>query len=277
MQNNPINDETGAALARFFYGGRGPSHTDISNAIGLAGLGSFDDYKPPAAGRQGPNKQRRVLDICKIAKTRPESGRKLAQKILEALRLDGVFKDPANGRDITSLREALAHVGWALTDDGRLEAVGAIDLDTGGRAALDEQLARLRRTIDDPAAALGSAKELLEAVMKFVIEDGGLPLTGKEDFPHLIAVSFERLRFQTKKIDESIPGARALRSIHQSARTVISSINELRNQQGTGHGRTLPTALSNEDAVYVVREATHVAELMLTTHDRQMSGGRLRS
>ncbi len=162
-----------------------------------------------------------------------------------------------------------------LTEEGRLERLGAIDLETGGRAALDEQLARLRRNIDDPAAALGFAKELLEAVMKFVIEGSGMPLPKNPKWPMLIHLSFDRLNFEFKVVDDSVPGATAVRAIYQSAKTVIESVNDLRNDHGTGHGRTLPTALREETAIYVVREAVHVAELMLSTYDRQMSGGRV--
>ena len=274
MSNNPINSETGAALAQFFFGGEGPSHGKITGAIGSAGLGSFDDYKYEP-GKQGPNKHQRVIAICRIAEKRPDNAKRLADGLLNALRLDGVFKEEDSTGYVSTLRSAFVHAGWSLTDEGRLERLGAIDLETGGRAALDEQLARLQKNIDDPAAALGFAKELLEAVMKFVIEDGGLPLTGKENFPYLIAVSFDRLNFKTRVVDESIPGAKAVRAIYQSAKTVVESVNELRNEHGTGHGRTLPTALREETAVYVVREAVHVAELMLSTHDRQMSGGRI--
>jgi hypothetical protein len=56
-----------------------------------------------------------------------------------------------------------------LDDGGGLTREGVIDLSTGGRAALDEQLKRLQRSTDDPGQLLGSAKDLLEAVTKFVL------------------------------------------------------------------------------------------------------------
>lgn len=62
-------------------------------------------------GKHGPNKQRRVIGICKVAKSRAENGRRLAERPLEALRLDGIFRDPANGKAITALRDALTHAG----------------------------------------------------------------------------------------------------------------------------------------------------------------------
>ena len=54
-------------------------------------------------------------------------------------------------------------------------------------------------------------------------------------------------------------------------RSVIAGMtNQLRNHEGTGHGRTLPTAISPEVALLVVREACSVTEFVLETLDRQM-------
>jgi hypothetical protein len=175
-----------------------------------------------------------------------------------------------NATLVADLRSAFTHAGWTLSDDGRLDRVGSVDLETGGRAALDEQLDRLRRNMDDPAAVLGIAKDLVEAVSKFVLEDGGMTPPKDAKFDWLIYMAFERLRFTTAVIDESVPGAKQLRAIFKSAQTVTLQLNELRNLQGTGHGRTLPTGLSQQTARFVIREVTHVAELMLSTHDQQM-------
>ncbi|WEG10724.1 hypothetical protein PU630_15540 [Microbacterium horticulturae] len=58
--------------------------------------------------------------------------------------------------------------------------------------------------------------------------------------------------------------------MYQSAKTVALSVDGLRNLQGTGDGRTLPTGVTAEAARFVIREAVHVADLMLSTRDRQM-------
>ena len=157
-----------------------------------------------------------------------------------------------------------------LDDEGRLHHEQPLDLETGGRQALDEQLARLRRNVEDPGALLGGAKELLESICKFVLEEQMMLPTGKLDFEPLLHLTMERLGLQPQLVDASQPGGKQLRAIYQSAKTTASTINELRNLQGTGHGRTLPTGISKETGRYVIREATHVAELLLTTHDRQM-------
>lgn len=265
--STPINGEVAAALGQFFFGGSGPSHTTLSRAFQGSGLSQHDHYDV-ATGT--PNKQQRVLDVCGAATRSPDAARKLADYLLDALRLHGSFKDSDNTGLTNDLRGAFLHAGWALSDDGRLGSLGSIDLETGGRTALDDQIERLRRNQGDPAALLGGAKELLEAIAKFVLEEAGRPAPPKMDFPGLIAVSFQLLGFDPSVIKESEPGAKQLRAIYQSAKTIANAVNELRNQMGTGHGRTSSVALTQETARYVIREATHIAEMMLTTHDRQM-------
>ena len=265
--SGPLNDEVTRALAQFFFAGAGPSHSSLTQAFVGAGLSSHDPYD---ATTQAPNKQQRVLAVCHAASKNAVRARDLTERILNALRIHGSFDSTENSQDAANLRSALEHTGWGLTKDGRLEHMGRIDLETGGRAALDEQLQRLQRNVDDPAAVLGGAKELIESIAKFVLEEGGLPLDPRVPFPGLIDVSFERLGLLPAVVNDSVEGAKQIRDIYRSAKKTVIAVNELRNLQGTGHGRTLPTGVTVEAARYVIREATHVAELMLTTHDRQM-------
>jgi len=46
--------------------------------------------------------------------------------------------------------------------------------------------------------------------------------------------------------------------------------NDLRNFEGTGHGRTLPTAVTAELALLVVREACSIAQMVLASLDRHL-------
>lgn len=267
MSNNPINGETAAALSQFFFGGSGPSHAALTRAFKAAGLSDADPYDS-ATGT--PNKQQRVIEVCSAAERRSDSAKKLAEGLLNALRIDGAFKGDENAEEIAVLRTALTHAGWGMSDDGRLEQLGDIDLETGGRAALDEQLARLRRNIDDPAMLLGVAKELIESAAKFVLEEAGRPAHPKLPLPGLIDQSFELLGFVKPVSQSAAPGADYVAEIYKGIRKIIIAVNELRNVAGTGHGRTLPTGVSEDMARFVVREAALVAELMLATHDRMM-------
>lgn len=250
-----LSDEVAASLGKFFFGGAGPSHATVTRCFTACGLSDEDPYDV-ATGT--PNKEHRVLLLCRTARRRPgDVAAKALDQLLMALRVDGAFNssDAQTKERVATLRRALLVQGAVLDDEGRLH---------------HEQLARLRRNVEDPGALLGGAKELLESICKFVLEEQMMLPTGKLDFEPLLHLAMERLGLQPQLVDASQPGGKQLRAIYQSAKTTASTINELRNLQGTGHGRTLPTGISKETGRYVIREATHVAELLLATHDRQM-------
>lgn len=269
MADFPVSDDIAAAFAKFFYMGDGPSHTDLSRIFLSAGLADFDPYDELA---KQPNKQQRVLSVFRGAERNPSKARALVDGLLSQFRILGVFSDAGDKSQanwVSVLTASLRREGWSLSPDGILSRLGAIDLETGGRHALDEQLDRIRRGTDDPGLLLGSAKDLLESVAKFVLEEVGMPLPGRPTFPQLMHVSRERLQILPQQVDASQPGGSEIRKIYQAAYQIADQVNELRADQGTGHGRTLPTWVSSETAYFVVREVCSVADLMLATLDRQ--------
>lgn len=261
-----VSDDVAAALAAFWHGGAGPAHSVVSRNLLTAGLN--DNYDPKDIS--SPNKEQRVLTGFSRAR-RQGGGRALVDGLLSALRHDRLIGLPLGQRSDNEirLRGALSRSGWALTDDGRLRAVAGADLETGGRAALDETLERLRGSGNDPALAIGSAKELLESVAKFVLDELGMHVGPKMDFNTLWHLARERLGVLPQSVDQSIKGFEQIRNIHQSSWTIAQNVNELRNLQGTGHGRLLPTGVSEDLAMLVVREACSVAEYMLRLLDKE--------
>ena len=234
-----------------------------------AGYASDDPYDSSTGT---PNKENRVLSVFAAARRRPARARELAEGLLVQFRVHSYFsEDTAEQvrRDVTTLCSALRRSGWDLTEEGELIALGEIDLSTGGRPALEEQIARIRRSTDDPGALIGGAKDLLESVAKFVLDEVGMPVTGKQDFPQLMHLARERLDLLPKNVDMTLPGGEAIRKILQSSHQIADQVNALRAVQGVGHGRTLPTGVSPEMALLVVREASSVAEFMLMTLRRK--------
>ena len=268
MIQAPVSDEIAAALARFFFGGAGPSHHALTGVAAGAGYGEDDPYVPAT---QTPNKQIRVHSMLMAAKRRPQRARDLVDGLLVQLRVYGCFdqaREAYDGEVVRVAQVAFRRAGWMLSDDGMLRPTGAIDLSTGGRAALDEQVERLRRSADDPGQLLGSAKDLLEAVAKFVLVEVGFPAPANADFNHLWHLARDRLGLLPAQVDTSLAGSTNIKTILQSSWNIADEVNKLRGLQGTGHGRTLPTGVSAEMALMVVREACNVAELALSTLDR---------
>lgn len=265
----PVSDEIAAALARFFYAGSGPSHGTLSSVATRCGYARDDPYSPTL---RTPNKEERVRTLLTAALRRPERARELVDDLLMRLRVHGCFSadhDAYNRDAIRIAQAAFARSGWTLRNDGTLVPAGPIDVSTGDRRALDEQLERLRRATDDPGQLLGSSKDLLEAVAKFVLEELDMPIPNNASFDHLWHLARDRLGILPQQIDSTLPGATSIRSILQASWDIARQVNILRGLQGTGHGRTLPTGVSAEMALMVVREACSVAQFTLESLDHQ--------
>lgn len=265
MPRDPISEDIAATLSRLFFAGAGSSHSRLTAAFTECGYADDDPYDPTS---QTPNKEVRVRTVLRAAVRRPARSRALIEALLRDLRSAGRFDDSTTDPDFGRLQESLSARGWKLTDSGHLEQLGPIDLDTGGRPALDEQLSRLQRSTEDPALLLGTAKDLLEAIAKFVLEELDYPVPKSADFPHLWYLARERLAILPQQVPPDIPGASSLRAILQSSWSIAEQVNTIRNLQGVGHGRTLPTGVTPELALLVVREACSVAEFTLHTLDR---------
>jgi hypothetical protein len=268
MSDPPVSEEIGAALGMFFAGGSGPTHSALTGVFRSAGFADADPYDPAL---QQPNKETRVQQVVSAARHKPARARELTEALLARLRAKGAFirGSAAYDRDcVRAAQRAFVRAGWQLTDDGILTFAGAVDVTTGGREALDDQLHRLRRATDDPALLLGTSKDLLEAVAKFVLEAFGMTVRPQADFAELWHLARERLSILPTQIATDAPGGPQIRSIVQSSWRIAEQVNELRGLQGTGHGRTLPSGVSAEMALLVVREACSVAEFTLSTLDR---------
>ena len=100
------------------------------------------------------------------------------------------------------------------------------------------------------------------------LEGRGWAARAKRDFGQVWHLARERIGVMPEQVDPDVPGASAIKAIHQSTWRIAEQVNALRNLQGTGHGRTLPTGSSEELALLVVREAGMVAEYMLMLMER---------
>ena len=77
----PLNGEIAAAIGQFFFKGDGPSHSVLTQAFVASALSEHDPYN---AATQTPNKQQRVLAVCRAGARRATSARKLTEELLDA-------------------------------------------------------------------------------------------------------------------------------------------------------------------------------------------------
>ncbi|MGX1655291.1 abortive infection family protein [Streptomyces albidoflavus] len=130
-----------------------------------------------------------------------------------------------------------------------------------GLADVDEHAARIRRGIrDDPAQAIGSAKELVETVLKAVLGIHGNGPETKKDIPYLLKEANITLGLDPAGEKGSEPGAVQRRKALGALTNLVNSIAELRNAGfGTGHGLSQRPTLDVATARLAVSAAVTAA------------------
>ena len=276
MSRHPVSDEVAATLGAFVTGGDGPRHSVLTGVFGRTGYANAAPYDSTSAVQQ-MNKEDRVRRAISAAVREPALARELVDGLLAEYRAFGFFTaddDPqaehARKLRVSAARSAFARIDWELTESGELRpaGVGAV-IAVKGRPAIEDQLDRLRRSAEDPALMLGTAKEMLESTAKYVLEAFSVPYSAM-DFDQLWFHTRDRLGLHPKDVDVAAPGGEQVREILQASWSIARMSNVLRNLEGTGHGRTLPTGVSAEVAHLIVREACSVAQLVLATLDRYL-------
>lgn len=91
---------------------------------------------------------------------------------------------------------------------------------------------------DDPAQAIGSAKELVESTAKLVLLQLKVPFSEKDDLPALVQRVHEALAIRPADVDGSADAAAGIKKILGGATGITSGLGEFRNRGwGTGHGQ----------------------------------------
>ncbi len=129
---------------------------------------------------------------------------------------------------------------------------------------LGRHAARIRSGLEDgsdPELAIGSAKELLESVLKTVTNDHEQKPT--EDIPTLLKRAQKELDIDPKSVDGTLPGADSLKRTLSNLGQVVVGVAELRTLYGTGHGRSKSHELQLAHARLVVNAAISVATFLL--------------
>ena len=106
---------------------------------------------------------------------------------------------------------------------------------------LEEYSTRIKNALPgDPKLAIGTAKEMLEATMKTILESRGMEkkMLDNFNFPDLADRCFSELGL-TSKSPQATESEKYLRIMSSSAKEMIIAGNKLRNRAGTGHGRVV--------------------------------------
>lgn len=122
-------------------------------------------------------------------------------------------------------------------------------IDADHRAALHANFARLERAsaAQDTEQLVGTAKDLTECVCKVILECRGCTYGSAESLPKLAKKAMSELGAHPATHQGRPPLQRLTGALVQIPQTLA----ELRNRDGTGHGRASITELSTENAELV--------------------------
>ena len=248
------------ALGEFWYDGAGPSHRDIDLV-----LDNFD-----MADAVSGSKRDRVYGAVTLAPDNVLPG--LVAAFVELLEEQGFLRDPdeqQKGR-IGLLKRRLRPFNLRLTEEG--EVLGGISLAVEPDKMLDlpalrDHIRRIQIALEqeDTALLLGSSKELLETVSKFVLAQTGR--ASPEKFPALLTGAMEALGLHAKEVKGDGEVAADTRRILGGLQQIGLGINGLRNEHGTGHGRVEGIKLTLRHARLAAGSAVVLATVMVDTYE----------
>jgi hypothetical protein len=253
---------------------------EIDDAFTAAGVECRTDFDPPLGGQRRslveqyyfslnfsqPGDVRKLLDVYEYVLNEEFAPR--------ADPITGKPRAPSNR--VTQLIYWLGRDGYEYTD-GRIVSKSGLSMASDVRtAALELDAPHLADTIrrieaaidDDPALAIGSAKELVESTCKTILRERAVT----EDLDKLgVAPLVRRTAEELRLIPEAIPsaakGVEAIRRLLGNLANVTQGLAEIRNLYGTGHGKEgKHRGLGPRHARLAVGAATTLAVFLLDTH-----------
>lgn len=170
------------------------------------------------------------------------------------------------------LRRLLKKEGYHVDEDANIQpppevfAVGSLAA-LRDASAIRAILKRINKALpDDPALAIGSAKELIEATAKTVLVARGKDVTPKDDLPALVHRAELALCVHPQSVTNDVDGAPEVRKVLGLLTSFADRLAELRNKYGTGHGvAALPEGLRPRHGRLAVATADAWCSFMLDT------------
>ena len=102
-----------------------------------------------------------------------------------------------------------------------------------------QQIKRLQEAAaEDPELAIGTAKEFLESICKTILTERGAPPSKNEDLPALVRATVRSLAIVPSEVSNQVQLEKTVTVLLNNLGSIGHQLAELRNQFGTGHGRS---------------------------------------
>ena len=193
-----------------------------------------------------------------------EGARELVETMNDFLRGDGY--------ELVERTRLAGKPVWAAVRRA-LDGASASPAIRGARATFDadyilRQITRMETAIqEDPALAIGTAKELVETTCKAILEARHMPISGKEDVGDLVHAVSRDLGLRAADDHSRARDPETVRKVLGALNNVMLGIADLRNSYGTGHGRSpASVGLEPRHARLTVSAASAVAVFLWETH-----------
>jgi AbiJ N-terminal domain 3/Abortive infection C-terminus len=208
--------------------------------------------------------------IHPVVRPDPSEAERLCQLYNQYLRNDGfqiVEKTRLSGKPVFIGR----HVGIGIAP-----ALGSAKATLGGTdpGYIAQQITRMEAAIlNDPALAIGTAKELVETCCKTILEAREVTFSRSADLPELIKATVKVLELAPENIPDKNKAADTIKRLLNNLATISQGIAELRNQYGTGHGKAAGSkGLGPRHAKLAVGAASTLAVFLAETHNEKPRG-----
>ena len=267
----PLTDAIAVAVAQLVDDAqtarREPSHSDIDREISRSGLTAGD----PKADGQIVGKAKRIRSTLSWAIEHDlVAGETLVGNLISHITGLGGFRTSSQNyvglEAVRNAASAFRTEGTELTEEGELRP---ILLDNLSGAPLTEALysyvRRAKRGAHDAALVTGTGKDLLEATAAYILMERYGAYPPSSNFPTLLGQAFNEVGLATteeKPLQDEAPQKRLERAMYDMA----CSINNLRNKEGTGHGRPWLPTVTEVEARTAVECMGIIAERLLQAH-----------
>lgn len=134
-----------------------------------------------------------------------------------------------------------------------------------------QQIRRLREAADaDPELAIGTAKEFLESICKTILTELGTPPSKSEDLPGLVRSTIKGLPIVPSQAAAYAQAEKTITVLLNNLGSIGHHLAELRNQFGTGHGRsTVHVGLAARHAKLAIGAAATLAVFLYESHEAE--------
>ena len=269
-----LSAEIASVLPRFFEGGKGPSHDELTLLFRQAGLADAD---PGLSGPAGPiGKMKRVRRVLLHAvSSAPEAGGRLVVQLVDTVRASGAFVPEASeyvGDEVMgAARRGFAALGYEFDAEGHLRPALLENLDGAELTeALWTYVRRARSGASDQPQVVGTAKDLAEAVARHVLVESGGEYAPGMGFPGTLYHAYLQLGMAAP--DPKLLGqldADPRLAMQQAIYLLACATNRLRNAEGAGHGRPAPSTADALDGRLSAQASGLVSDLLLTLLERE--------